>query len=134
MVFSYAARLRNMGNSYIVSELNKAGLTGIVPSHGEILLCLLYQGPMRMGELTGRVRRTKSTVTVLVTKLVKAGYVERKPDPADSRSAIVSLTPKGMALRPAFEAISDGLDNLLRDRLSDEELADLSSLLQRAVS
>ena len=133
MVFSYAARLRKMGNDYILSELGNAGLVDIVPSHGEILLYLLEAGTLRMGELTRKVRRTKSTVTVLVSKLARAGYVERRPDPADSRSTLVS-TEKGQSLRPAFEAISDGLDNMLRQRLSDGELAELSSLLKKAVS
>ena len=114
MVFSYAARLRKMGNDYILSELGNAGLVDIVPSHGEILLYLLGAGTLRMGELTRKVRRTKSTVTVLVAKLARAGYVERRPDPAASRS--------------------DGLDNMLRQRLSDGELAELSSLLKKAVS
>lgn len=134
MVFSYAARLRKMGYDYILSELGNAGLVDIVPSHGEILLYLLEAGTLRMGELTRKVRRTKSTVTVLVAKLARAGYVERRPDPADSRSTLVSLTEKGQNLRPAFEAISDGLDNMLRQRLSDGELAELSSLLKKAVS
>ena len=52
MVFSYAARLRKMGNDYILSELGNAGLVDIVPSHGEILLYLLEAGTLRMGELT----------------------------------------------------------------------------------
>ena len=71
---------------------------------------------------------------MLVAKLARAGYVERRPDPADSRYTLVSLTEKGQNLRPAFEAISDGLDNMLRQRLSDGELAELSSLLKKAVS
>ena len=124
MVFSYAARLRKMGNDYILSELGNAGLVDIVPSHGEILLYLLEAGTLRMGELTRK----------LVAKLARGGYVERRPDPADSRSTLVSLTEKGQNLRPAFEAISDGLDNMLRQRLSDGELAELSSLLKKAVS
>ena len=135
MVFSYAARLRKMGNDYILSELGNAGLVDIVPSHGEILLYLLEAGTLRMGELTRKVRRTKSTVTVLVAKLARGGYVERRPDPCQiARSTLVSLTEKGQNLRPAFEAISDGLDNMLRQRLSDGELAELSSLLKKAVS
>ena len=52
MVFSYAARLRKMGNDYILSELGNAGLVDIVPSHGKILLYLLEAGTLRMGELT----------------------------------------------------------------------------------
>ena len=128
MVFSYAARLRKMGNDYILSELGNAGLVDIVPSHGEILLYLLEAGTLRMGELTPAKSGAQNPQSPCSWPNSRApGYVERRPDLADSRSTLVSLTEKGQSLRPAFEAISDGLDNMLRQRLSDGELAELSS-------
>ena len=39
-VFSNAARLREMGNAFILAELKKAGLRGLAPSHGDVLACL----------------------------------------------------------------------------------------------
>lgn len=87
-----------------------------------------------MSELAKQVHRTKSTVTALVEKLERNGYVLRIPDPEDSRGVLVRLTDKGRALEPAFEAISNGLQRLITDRLSEEEAALLARLLDKCVN
>lgn len=84
-IFSHASRLRESGNRFILAELEKAGLGDIVPSHGDILVRLLSCEACNMSELARQVRRTKSTVTTLVEKLERNGYVLRMPDPEDSR-------------------------------------------------
>ena len=133
-IFSHASRLRESGNRFILAELEKAGLGDIVPSHGDILVRLLSCEACNMSELARQVRRTKSTVTTLVEKLERNGYVLRMPDPEDSRGVLVRLTDKGRALEPAFEAISNGLQRLITDRLSEEEAALLDRLLDKCVN
>ena len=124
-IFSHASRLRESGNRFILAELEKVGLSDIAPSHGDTC---------NMSELAKQVHRTKSTVTALVEKLERNGYVLRIPDPEDSRGVLVRLTDKGRALEPAFEAISNGLQRLITDRLSEEEAALLDRLLDKCVN
>ena len=120
-IFSHASRLRESGNRFILAELEKVGLSDIC-------------GACNMSELAKQVHRTKSTVTALVEKLERNGYVLRIPDPEDSRGVLVRLTDKGRALEPAFEAISNGLQRLITDRLSEEEAALLARLLDKCVN
>ena len=132
-IFANASRLREMGNAYIQAELQSAGLTGLAPSHGDILVCLLAQDACPMSELARRVRRSKSTVTALVEKLEQGGFVERVPDGRDSRSVRVCLTPRGEELRPVFARVSAGLEQLLAERLAPQELDMLDKLLARCL-
>ena len=132
-IFNYASRLREIGNTFILAELEKAGLRDIAPSHGDVLGQLLTCDSRNMSELAFHTHRTKSTVTALVTKLEKNGYVERIPDPEDSRGVKVRLTEKGRALKPAFDAISKGLQAIITDRLSEEEALKLEQLLAACV-
>ena len=98
------------------------------------MLHLLFEaGELNMSELAAQARRTKSTLTTLVTKLERHGYVERIPDPADSRGVRVRLTDKGKALKPAFIAISDGLQNIILSRLTEQEADELERLLAKCV-
>ncbi|MFQ8890313.1 MAG: MarR family winged helix-turn-helix transcriptional regulator [Bilophila wadsworthia] len=131
-IFSHASRLRESGNRFILAELEKVGLSDIAPSrrHSLGLAC----EACNMSELAKQVHRTKSTVTALVEKLERNGYVLRIPDPEDSRGVLVRLTDKGRALEPAFEAISNGLQRLITDRLSEEETALLDRLLDKCVN
>ena len=132
-ILNYASRLREAGNAFILAELKKAGLQDIAPSHGDILGQLLYWESRNMSELAQHAHRTKSTMTTLVTKLERQGYVERIPDPADSRGVKVRLTEKGRALKPVVEAISDGLTELIHHNLTPEEALELERLLAKCL-
>lgn len=133
-VFSNAARLREMGNAFITAELKKAGLRGLAPSHGDVLACLLACEACHMSELARQVRRSRSTLTALVEKLEKHGYVRRAVDPEDSRGILVALTAKGRALRPVFEAVSQGLEQMIAQKLKPEEADELDRLLTKCVT
>jgi DNA-binding MarR family transcriptional regulator len=52
----------------------------------------------RMSELAEAAQLTKQTMTSIVDRLERAGYVERRTDPADSRARIVTITDKGREL------------------------------------
>lgn len=132
-ILNYASRLREAGNAFILDELEKVGLKDIAPSHGIVMHLLFEAGELNMSELALRARRTKSTLTTLVTKLEKSGYVERLPDPTDSRGVKVRLTDKGKSLKPAFIAISDGLQDLILSKLTEDEAAQLEKLLAKCV-
>ncbi|MGE9985218.1 MarR family winged helix-turn-helix transcriptional regulator [Desulfovibrio sp. SGI.169] len=132
-VFSNAARLREMGNAFILAELKKAGLRGLAPSHGDVLARLLACEACHMSELARQVRRSRSTLTALVEKLEKYGYVRRSADPEDSRGVLVALTAKGRSLRAVFEAVSRGLERVVAQKLSPEEAQTLDRLLAKCV-
>ncbi len=132
-ILYYASRLREAGNAFILAELAKAGLHDIAPSHGDILAQLLAEETLNMSDLALHAHRTKSTVTALVTKLEKNGYVERIPDLGDSRGVKVRLTEKGKALKPAFDNISEGLQRLILSKITEEEARLLECLLKKCV-
>jgi len=128
-IFSYASRLREEGNKLIIAALKDAGLTDIAPSHGDILAHLLAEGPCHMSVLARRIRRTRSTITALVEKMERSGYV----DPTDARGVLVCLTARGKALAPVMDAVSRALEELIASRLSVDEADELERLLSRCI-
>lgn len=133
-IFTNAARLREKGNSFISAELEKAGIHSLVPSHGDILVYLLKYEVCNMSELARHVRRSKSTLTILVEKLEKYGYVKRFTDQLDSRSILVSLTEKGRKLQPIFDNISQGLTQIVCRNLTQQEIELLDQLLAKCIA
>ncbi len=59
------------------------------------LLSLGQDGPLTMGVLARRVGVTEKTVTGVVDRLEREGYLQRERDGADRRVVRVRLTPKG---------------------------------------
>ena len=61
-----------------------------------------------VGALATATATKPSTLTSLLDRLAKRGYVVRQSDPADRRSYVVSLTPDGLAAaQRAAAAIAD---------------------------
>ncbi len=123
------SRLSETANRFIVKELEKHGIEGIVPSHGDILALLFDGNCLTMQEIAARIHRTKPTVTVLVNKLVELGYVTKEKSETDSRVTHITLTEKGESLRPAFETISDTLNARVYQGLSDDEAEKLEQTI-----
>lgn len=59
------------------------------------LIALDRTGPRRITELARIAGITQPSVTSLVTTLERAGYAERRNDPADKRVVLVAITPAG---------------------------------------
>ncbi|HUA28870.1 MAG TPA: MarR family transcriptional regulator [Streptosporangiaceae bacterium] len=56
-------------------------------------------GPVRMTELNRHVLLSQPALSRLVDRLAGRGLVERKPDPADGRGVLLSLTLDGQVLQ-----------------------------------
>jgi len=125
------SKIYEKGNRFIVDELKSNGAEGLVPSHGDILVCLYEQDKMTMKDIADRIHRTRPTVTVLIDKLEKLGYLKREVSQEDSRYTYITLTKKGQDFKPIFEKISEALNNLLYKNLSEEESDILENLLQK---
>jgi len=60
-----------------------------------------------VGALAAATATRPSTLTSLLDRLTRRGYLERQSDPADRRSFVVVLTPDGLAAaKRAAEAIA----------------------------
>ena len=108
-VIALIARVRDKAYEFIIRELNKKRITGLVPSHGGIMSTLFKKNRASMKDLAARIGRDKSTVTALVNKLIAAGYVTRERDPDDNRITYLRLTAKGRSLEQDFDEISEKL-------------------------
>lgn len=60
-----------------------------------VLSDLESDGPARVSELAQRQRVAQPTMTALVQRLEGEGWVDRHPDPADGRAALLAITRDG---------------------------------------
>ena len=101
------------------------------------VLITLYNAPdarLRMTELAERVMLTPSGVTHLVTRLERAGLIERVVDPDDRRSFFAVLTRAGDdRLREARPTHNEVIRSQLTARLSAAQLATMGRLFDRVL-
>jgi len=83
-----------------VAELHQAlaaaGFDDVKPSFGFVLR-VLDRGPHTASQLAELLDISNPGSTKIVGEMVAAGYVERRPDPADGRARELHLTARGRA-------------------------------------
>ncbi len=122
----------------------KARLSGEFASvHGlsvnEVFLLMhLEQAPLhRLSrvELAKRMHVSASTITRMAAPLEKIGVVSRQADSRDARLAFVVLTASGLEkVKEARVTFAKQASYVFRDRWTDEDLEQLSSLLHRFIA
>jgi MarR family transcriptional regulator, organic hydroperoxide resistance regulator len=76
-----------------------------------------------VGELASDTATKPTTLTSVLDRLVRRGYVTRELDPSDRRSFRVSLTADGRGVADAVRTAVDDLERTALAAISDTDLA-----------
>lgn len=122
---------RHLINEFLFNELKSNGFNNLSPSHGDILFTVFKSGPITMNEMAKRIKRDPSTVTTLVCKLKKLGYIELIENEKDGRSKLIALTDEGLKIKEVLFEISRKLhSNMWVDIPIEEQKAFVATLLK----
>lgn len=132
-ILSLISKIHEKGNKFILQELNSMGITDLAPSHGDILAMLYQDDKLTMKEIADKIHRSKPTVTILVAKLERLGFVTREKSTEDSRITYIMLTSKSEDFKPIFEKISKDLNKMLFKNLTNKEVQLLDVLLKKMI-
>ncbi len=75
-----------------------------------VLFALWEQEGQTQTELAGQVKVTPATMTKMLQRMEKTGFVQRRPDPSDQRVSRVYLTDSGRAIKTELESIWQRMD------------------------
>jgi DNA-binding MarR family transcriptional regulator len=90
---------------------------------------------LRMQEVSEGVVLSRTRVSRVVDEMASAGLVERRPNPADRRSTIVTMTATGRsAFKRAAPVYLRGIAEHFTDRLSADELRCVREALEKVVA
>lgn len=130
IVIGVISNLREKSAQFINEELKKKEICGLINSHGTILSAMYdNNGVMTMNEITKFIGKRKSTVTDIVKKLEKLGYISRQKSEKDARVIVVTLTKKGWDFKKIFRGISAELLEKTYTNFTEEEKEILMGLL-----
>jgi DNA-binding MarR family transcriptional regulator len=105
---------------------------GLTFARYEVLVLLTFSrsGQLPLKTIGSRLMVHPTSVTNAIDRLVAAGYVDRRPNPADGRGVLAGITDAGRAVVEEATAALTGLDFGLGD-LPADELETLFGILRR---
>jgi MarR family transcriptional regulator, organic hydroperoxide resistance regulator len=130
IVIGIISNIREKSAQFINGELKTRDITGLINSHGTILSAMYdNDGKMTMNGIAKFIGKRKSTVTDMVKKLEKLGYISRQKSKIDARVIEVTLTEKGWVFKDTFKKISAELLEKTYAGFTEEEKEVLMGLL-----
>ena len=103
---------------------------GLYRGQPPVLFALWDQEGLTHTELAERLQNTPATITKMIQRMEKAGFVQRRSDANDQRVSRVYLTEAGRAIQARLQAIWDTMEAETFAGLSDEERLLLRRFLQ----
>jgi DNA-binding MarR family transcriptional regulator len=100
---------------------------GLYRGQPPMLFALWEQEGATHGELAARLHVKPATITKMIKRMEKTGFVERRSDPQDQRVSRVYLTDAGRSIRERVEQVWRMLEEETFEGFSAEE----RDLLQR---
>jgi MarR family transcriptional regulator for hemolysin len=104
---------------------------GITRPQYEILMQLFQTDGMTQADIAERCKKDAPTVTGVIDRLERDGFVERSKHPTDRRAHFVILTEKGKHLRDTIPNIRKAMQDQAMIGLTQKEFDRLREILHK---
>ncbi|MBP5520486.1 MAG: MarR family transcriptional regulator [Treponema sp.] len=111
--------------------LRENGMADLEGARGRIIFALWGKNGVPIKTLCEKTSLDKSTLTGIIDRLERDGYIERRPSETDKRSTLIFLTGKEKEFANHIQKVSAVMNNIFYKGFSDEEIVQFDSLLER---
>ena len=115
----------------ILRENNMADLEG---ARGRIIFALWGKDGVPIKTLCEKTSLDKSTLTGIIDRLERDGYITKKPSETDKRSTLISLTGKEQEFAQKVQKVSNQMNKIFYKGFTDEEILQFDSMLERILA
>lgn len=124
----YISQIKQLQDRIFVKLLKKTGLD-INGAQGRILYVLWKNNKLTMSEISIRTSLANTSLTSMVDRMVEKGILFRENNPINRRELFISLTPVALAMRDAYEEISQHMNNIFYENISEKEMEEFERVL-----
>ena len=111
----------------------KANKISVTIEQFSILVVLFYQNGINQKELGTLLGRDKTTITRIISNMVKSKVIYRVSDKRDSRGKLIYLTPKGEAIQKKAVKVSGKLYQKVVGNIQEKDLTQGMTLVAKMI-
>ena len=130
-LYSYLSRAHHRSRIFMDEELRKKGITDLGYSHIRIMIVLYVFKTLSMKEITEKISKDKSTVTILVNKLEKKGYVRKRVCSKDRRVMHLELGERAEEVIGVIFDVSEIFHRKVEQILEKDEIDTLKRIMSK---
>ena len=114
--------------------LTESGVEEVNGPQGRILYVLWQQDGVPIAKLVRETGLAKSTLTAMLSRMEASGLVTRCPGQQDGRQVIVKLTPRARGLEEKYDQVSERMNSLFYQGMTQADADALDALLDRVLA
>ena len=130
-IFFQLAKASQAGTRFWQESVSRFNVTAV---QAMVLSFLSEKDRVSSGFLGQKVQLDSATLTGILDRLAKAGFLERKPNPDDRRAILICLTPRGKEIGRRVLAMVPERNQAFLSALTPEEEMIFRTLLKKLVS
>ena len=114
--------------------LKKYGIEELNSAQGRIMFTLWEKNNISISELSERTQLEKSTLTGMLDRLEKDGFIERVPSKEDRRKILIRSFDKNLSYREKFVKVSDEMLSMYYKDFTSAEIDVFEKNLERILN
>ena len=127
------AKIRQVGERIFVRKLKQYGIE-INPAQGRIAFALWQKDGISINELAKRTQLKKSTLTSMLDRLERMGYIKRRRCRKDRRKILIMRTKKDIAMEKRYTEISQEMTEVFYKGFSKSQIDRFEVDLERILN
>lgn len=128
------AKIHQLSGRIFSRILKKYNINQINPSQGRILFVIWNNDEISINELAKRTSLGKSTLTSMLDRLEKSGYLNRMPSKKDRRTILLKRTKKDKDLQGIYEQASVEMIKIFYKGFASKEIDNFEKYLDRILN
>lgn len=100
-------------------------------AQGRILFVLWQEDHLPIYQLSQRTSLAKTTLTSMLDRLEKQGYLRRIPDPQDRRQIRIALTERARAMNERYQKVSAEMSEIFYRGFNQNEIIQFEGTLRK---
>jgi DNA-binding MarR family transcriptional regulator len=124
------AKIRQVGERIFIRRLKQYGIE-INPAQGRIMFALWQKDGIPINELAKNTQLKKSTLTSMLDRLAKLGYIKRIHSKEDRRKILIKRTEKDRIMEKKYVEVSEEMTRLFYKQFSRSQIDRFENDLER---
>lgn len=113
------------------NALSRNGLEDLAGARGRVIFALWNEDNIPIKKLVEKTSLDKATLTGIIDRLERDGYVKRIPSPDDKRATLISRTGKDEIFKSKIPEVSKQQNKLFYKGFSNSEIKEFEEYLKR---
>lgn len=129
--FSFHKLLGQVGRLHFCLTHKTLEKEGLYPGQPPLLYALHDEDGLSQKELAKKLHLKPATITVMIQRLEKAGFIKKVADENDQRVSRIHLTEKGIESCIELKSMVKQIDDICLLNFTDDDIDSLKVLLER---